>query len=182
MGLDFHILMEAQNLDRYWMFKWIGALPMHRDNRKAAYRDLGSAGGLLGTPGKSLWIFPQGSRRPADEPIAGTEHGAAHIALEHHHAILPVAFRYRFLGEQLPEAFIELGASFHPTSADRRTAAMEIESRMQLTLDALDERLRTEQLDGFNLLLQGQLSINKRLDRVRHAAGTIDGEFERRNG
>jgi 1-acyl-sn-glycerol-3-phosphate acyltransferase len=182
LGLRFHILMEAGNLDRYWMFKRIGALPMHRDNRRAAYRDLGEAGKLFAADGNHLWIFPQGARRPAEEPVAGTEHGAAHLAVAHRCAIVPVAFRYRFLGEQLPEAFIQLGKPFQAASAERRLVARDIEHRMQLTIDALDRQLQAEQVADFALLLQGRLSINKRLDRVRHAAGTIDGPFDPRNG
>ncbi len=100
LGLRFHILMGAGNLDRYWMFKRIGALPMHRDNRRAAYRDLAEAGKLFAADGNHLWIFPQGARRPAEEPVAGTEHGAAHLAVAHRCAIVPVAFLYRFLGGQ----------------------------------------------------------------------------------
>lgn len=182
LGLRFHILMDAPNLDRYWLFKRIGALPMHRDRRTAAYRDLGAAGGMLAEAGNSLWVFPQGARRPPDEPIESTEHGAAHLAVEHRTEVVPVAFRYRFLGEQFPEAFIQVGEGFVAASADRRTVAAEIERRMQLTVAGLDARLRAEQVEGFRQLLQGRLSVNKQLDRVRHAAGTIDGPFEARNG
>lgn len=183
LGLHFHILMEAGNLDRYWMFKLIGALPMHRDNRQAAYRDLTAAGSVLQSAGNSLWIFPQGARRPPEETIRSTEHGAAHLALEHRTEVVPVAFRYRYIGEQYPEAFIQLGDPIaNQPDIDRRALAAEIESRMRLTVADLDQRLRVERMDGLELLLQGRLSVNKRLDQVRHAAGTLDGPFESRNG
>lgn len=189
LGLDFHVLMEAANLDRYWMFKWIGALPMRRERAHAAYADLMSAAQYLEDDATSLWVFPQGSRRPPAEPIAGTEHGAAWIArFRPCVPVIPVAFRYVHLGEQLPEAFIQLGAPVKPPElsttprAERKALALEIERTMQRTVAELDQRLATEDLSGFETLLAGRLSINKGLDRVRHAAGTIDGPFERRNG
>lgn len=182
MGLPFHILMDAANLDRYWMFKWIGALPMHRDSASAGYRDLVEAGLRLKESPRTLWIFPQGERRPAAEPVGNTERGAAHLAVGQGLPVIPVAVRYAYLGEQLPEAFLLLGDEIDVTGMNRRDAATEIEQRLQRTVEALDARLRTEAVEDFELLLQGRLSINKRLDRVRHAAGTIDGPFERRNG
>ena len=32
------------------------------------------------------------------------------------------------------------------------------------------------------ILVRGRLSINKRMDRVRHATGLLGGPFEERNG
>ncbi len=192
LGLHFHILMEAGGLDRYWMFKQIGALPLHRDSAAGAYADLDVATGHLRRPATSLWIFPQGSRRPASEPVTDTERGAAHLALALAGActVVPVAFRYAYLGEQLPEAFIWQGDAFEvgrPSisehrSARRRALTQHMESRLQQAVGALDEQLRQENLAAFSTLVAGRLSINKRLDRVRHAAGTIDGPFEQRNG
>jgi len=46
----------------------------------------------------------------------------------------------------------------------------------------LDARLAEWRLDGFTLLLPGPLSINKRLDRVRHFIGSLEGPFDHRNG
>jgi 1-acyl-sn-glycerol-3-phosphate acyltransferase len=190
LGLDFHILMEAIGLDRYWMFKYIGALPMRRDRATAAYADLTAAAQYLKGPASSLWIFPQGERSPPLQPVSGTEHGAAQIALilDRSVPVIPVAFRYTYLGEQLPEAFIAIGAPVvvPPASGSRRTdrkaLALAIERAMQETVDQLDRKIEREARSEFDTLLAGTLSINKRLDRVRHAAGTIDGPFEPRNG
>jgi 1-acyl-sn-glycerol-3-phosphate acyltransferase len=197
LGLHFNILMEARHLERYWMFKRVGALPMHRDSAPAAYADLVRAAGCLRRDRSALWVFPQGKRQPAAAPIAGTERGAAALALSAGPAtqIVPVAFRYAFLGEQLPEAFVWVGqpwsgpgetppAGIGPAARRerRRDLARQIERRLEATLARVDAALATEQLDAFQPVLEGRLSVNKRLDRVRHALGMVDGEFRRRNG
>lgn len=189
LGLHFHILMEAENLERYWAFKLIGALPMHRGNPSAAYRDLDLAARHLHRPGTGLWIFPQGARRPPQEPLRGTERGAAQIALRLNRAVRvwPVAFRYAHLGEQLPDAFVWFGTPFMVQGggegrASRRGLTSQIEVGMRDALEALDSRVREERLDEFTPLLTGRLSVNKRLDRLRHRLGLLRGRFEVRNG
>lgn len=189
LGLHFHILMEAENLERYRMFKRIGALPMHRRSAAAAYRDLEHATSQLRRPRTGVWIFPQGGRRPPQEPFRGVERGAAQIALRLEQAVLvwPVAFRYAFLGEQVPDAFIWFGTPIEVQGGEggresRRELTRRIEAEMTNTLSALDLLVREERLDSFSPLVTGRLSINKRLDQVRHRLGLLGGRFEDRNG
>lgn len=193
MGLHFQILMEARNLERYGMFKWVGALPMHRESASTAYLDLGRAAGVLRRPATSLWVFPQGSRRPPQESITGTERGAAHLALgiERPATLWPVGFRYAYRGEQIPEAFVWLGQPLSLIPGDalaatrrerRRECAAEIEHRLQHAVAELDRRLAVEEFGEFKVLVPGRRSINKRMDRVRHALGSLTGPFEERNG
>ena len=72
-------------------------------------------------PGSSLWIYPQGRRRPATEVPWRLERGAAHLAIRHAGPlrICPVAFRYPFLSEQLPEAVALAGRSWLHDGARR---------------------------------------------------------------
>ena len=189
LGLHFHILMEAENLERYWMFKRIGALPMHRGRAAAAYRDLEHATDQLRRPRTGVWIFPQGGRRPPREPFRGVERGAAQIALQLDQAVQvwPVAFRYAFLGEQVPDAFVWFGTPITVQGGgerreSRRELTRRIEAQMTDTLSALDLLVGGERLDSFSPLLTGRLSVNKRLDQVRHRLGLLRGGFENRNG
>lgn len=190
LGRRFHVLMEAQHLSRYRAFLRVGALPLHRGASKQAADDLERAGEYLDRQA-GMWIFPQGERRPPDEPIGTLERGAAQLALAAAEAplIVPVAFRYRFRSEQLPEAFVLAGtplpirsASGGPTSQNRRRLTEEITCGLSATLALLDERVAQEDAGDFELLVEGQLSINKRLDRLRHRMGLLDGPFEPRNG
>ncbi len=96
-----------------------------------------------------------------------------------------MAFRYAFRGEQLPEAFalvarpwiVAPGAYPH-----RRALAPAIERELVAAVEALDALIRTESLGSFRVLVPGRLSVNKRMDRFRHAVGLLRGPFEARNG
>jgi chlorobactene lauroyltransferase len=186
LGLRFQVLMEARHLARYRIFLRVGALPMRRGRPRQAYQDLRAAGAYL-RPRAGLWVFPQGERRPAREPVRRCERGAAQLAIRAGRPIrvCPVAFRYTFLGEQLPEAFLLVGDEWlvEPGEHLRRKPLMaEMETRLGATVSALDALIDREQVDGFQPLADGKLSVNKRLDRFRHAIGLLRGPFEARNG
>lgn len=185
LGTTFHVLMERRHLERYRFFRRVGALPMDRTSAPRAYADLEQAARVL-VPGVGLWVFPQGSRRPATEPLAGLETGAAHLALGAASAVrvVPIGLRYGYLGELLPEAYLWVGRPWvvQPGSRDRKALTGEIGDRMAEVLAELDAAIRAEDLRPFRPLLRGSLSLNKRLDRWRHRLGRLDGPFEERNG
>jgi 1-acyl-sn-glycerol-3-phosphate acyltransferase len=186
LGLQPHVLMEAVNLERYAAFKWIGTLPVRRDSLRGAYEDLQRALAFL-RPGTGLWIFPQGHRKPVLQRPDALERGAAQLALGagRRVRIVPVAFRYPFLSEQLPEGFVLVGEPwFHEPggAADRRTLSAQFGERLARTVEALDARLAREDVAGFRPFIAGRPSINKRMDLVRHRLGLLRGDFEARNG
>jgi hypothetical protein len=186
LHLSAHVLMEAAQLDRYRAFRWAGALPIRRGSLRGAYEDLLAARRCL-RPGAALWIFPQGARRPQGQRPARLERGVAELALaiEAPVRICPAAFRYVYLGEQLPEAFALLGQAWvlEPGQyVHRRELAPALERDLLGALDALDGLLRSESLGAFRTIVTGRLSINKRMDRLRHAMGLLRGPFEARNG
>jgi 1-acyl-sn-glycerol-3-phosphate acyltransferase len=187
LGLRFRILMEAQHLARYRFFVRVGARPLRREPPRAAWADLMAAKSEL-RPGFGLWIFPQGTRRPAGERPLRCERGAAQLARAYPGPlrICPVAFRYAFVGEQRPEAFVHVGEEWLPGSAERavsRCVLMDaVAGRLERTVSALDELVARERLEAFAPLTAGRLSVNKRLDRFRHAVGLLRGPFEARNG
>ena len=186
IGLRFQVLMEAQHLARYPIFLRVGALPVRRGRPRQAYDDLSAAAGYL-QPRAGLWIFPQGRRRPPREPVSGCERGAAQLALRAGRPlrVCPVAFRYTFVGEQLPEAFVFVGDEWRvePRARGAREPLMaEMERRLGATVAELDGLVDRERLEGFRPLADGKLSVNKRLDRFRHAVGLLPGPFEARNG
>jgi 1-acyl-sn-glycerol-3-phosphate acyltransferase len=190
LGLHFQILMDAKGVAAYPVFKRFGAVPVRRGSVTGSVADLRAVGQNL-RPGVAVWVFPQGERRPAGAEVKGCEHGAAHLALACEQVrIVPVAFRYPFLSEQLPEGFVALGPSWiidrSDSRAGRRAARQglttEIERRINEVVASLDAQLAAEAVGDFRTLIQGRLSINKRMDRVRHAAGFLEGPFEARNG
>ncbi|HET8624065.1 MAG TPA: lysophospholipid acyltransferase family protein, partial [Gemmatimonadales bacterium] len=186
LGCTFHILMDAHELARYPAFRWAGVLPVRRGELRGGYQDLLAALPCL-RPGAGLWIFPQGARRPAGERPTRFTRGAAHLALRHGSPvrIVPVAFRYGFVSEQLPEAFARVGRPHVAEPApgrDRRELTARIETHVEETLRVLDASLAEEAFASFRTLVAGKLSVNKRMDRFRHAVGLLRGPFEARNG
>jgi hypothetical protein len=186
LGLTSHLLMDAENLGRYPLFRLVGALPLRRESRRGRDQDLAASRACL-KPGTALWIFPQGGRRPQGERPARLFPGAAELAVRHTAPlrICAVAFRYVFLGEQLPEAFGWLGRHWvlEPGCYGHRRSLMPVlEQDLLVAVDTLDGLLRAESLGGFRTIVEGRLSINKRMDRVRHAVGLLRGRFEPRNG
>lgn len=185
MGRPFRILMEAEHLARYRVFRRVGALPIERRSAHQAVRDLAVAGACL-AGNTMVWIYPQGMRRPAAEPPTRLEHGAAWL-IAHHRGplrVLPVAFRYTFLSEQRPEAFALLGEPMvvqAPTEEGRRPVTARLATALTETLAALDADLAAERVDHFSSLVTGRLSINNRLDRIRHALGSLP-DYRSRNG
>lgn len=185
MGTTFYVLMETRHLARYRFFLRVGALPVDRSSAPRAYADLERARQVL-TAGAGLWVFPQGARRPAAEPLDSLEAGAAHLALtgDGPVRVCPVGLRYGYIGEHLPEAFAWVGESWvvRPGSAGRRTLTQEIGERLSDTLGELDRVRDAERLSEFRPLVRGTPSLNKRLDRLRHRLGWLDGAYEERNG
>lgn len=185
LGTTFYVLMEARHLARYRFFTRVGALPLDRTSAPRAYADLEHARGAM-TPGAGLWVFPQGERRPPTEPLDGLEAGAAHLALGASRPvrICPVGFRYGYLGEHLPEAFAWVGESWvvEPGVGERRSLTAAIADRLGATISRLDAARDVERLTEFRVLVRGSPSLNKRLDRLRHRLGWLDGPYEERNG
>ncbi|MGE0352002.1 MAG: lysophospholipid acyltransferase family protein [Gemmatimonadales bacterium] len=184
LGRRFFVLMEESNLDRYRWFRRVGALPLSRTSPVRAWRQLRSA--ALGLEAENgLWMFPQGRRRPPGETPIRSESGAARLALaaKQPARICPVAFRYTYLGEDRPEAFILIGAPFPvDRTLPSRALAERIGREMDRTVDELDTHVAVEDLAWFTPLLEGRLSMNKRLDRLRHRLGFLPGPFNPRNG
>jgi 1-acyl-sn-glycerol-3-phosphate acyltransferase len=186
LGLDTFVLMDAGQLARYPVFGRVGALPLRRGSAATAHADLVAAARVL-RRGAGLWIFPQGDRRPAGAPLGTLRHGAAELARRAPAPLqlCPVALRYVFVGEQLPDAFVRVGTPWTVAPAERprrRPLTAVIADRLAGTLGTLDAALAAEDFAGFAPLVSGRLSVNKRMDRVRHAAGLLDGPFEARNG
>ena len=154
---------------------------------RAAYDDLRAARAL--PPAEAaLWIFPQGARRPqAERPERAW--AAARPAW-------PGGTIGRFGCAPWPSAtpiwvsscpkrspgWASRGSWDRESIGSRRALAPVLEQDLLGALDALDGLLRTESLGAFRTIVAGPLSINKRMDRVRHALGLLRGPFEARNG
>ena len=185
LGRPFNVAMEAKHLDRHPYFRWIGAHPIRRATMAERYADLEWIGGTL-VPGGMLWIFPQGERRPAAASLRLLERGAAHLALGRAPVrIVPVGIRLAHLSEQLPDAFLRVGPSWTVGPRDLRdrvALTQDIGAAIAQTLRESDALIAGELLSSWRPLLEGSLSLNKRIERVRRLAGLSAETFVPRNG
>jgi chlorobactene lauroyltransferase len=188
-GGRFHVMMEERHLERYPYFSRIGAFGVDREHPRAARETLSHARILLGKPRATVWIFPQGILRPNDVRPLAFYPGASRLALEARETygavrLLPVAMRYEFLQEDRPEALLRIAP---PTLLTSPLPARELNMAMERTLTELLDGLRAqvarEDLAAFEPLVEGGMSLNKRLDAMKVRLGLLPREaFDPRNG
>jgi chlorobactene lauroyltransferase len=162
-------MMEEKQLARYRFFRWIGVFSVVRESPRQAVKSMAYASSLFTEPNTALWIFPQGVLGAQELRPLRLEQGAARIAAMAGGAqFVPVAFRFEFLCEQLPEAFISFGEPWTP-AADRtaREVTSELERRLTDLVDGLRQRVVDGNFEDFTPLVAGKASVNVRLDTFR---------------
>ncbi len=164
-----YLMMEERNLARYRFFTWAGVFGVDRDDARAAVASLDYAADLLrGHPARGLYLFPQGTMVPNERRPLRLYSGAARLAQRVGRVrIVPVAFRYTFLQEQRPEAFISIGPA-HEVTADahpRATTAW-LGDAITAELDALTADVTAEHLTDFTTIMRGQSGIDRAFDRL----------------
>ena len=106
---DGYAMMDATNLRRVPFFRRVGAFGVDLDDPADGARAIRHAARLLDTPGRALWIFPEGRERSPFAPLE-LRPGAAQIARVAKRAlVVPVGLRYVFGGSEHPELWISLG-------------------------------------------------------------------------
>jgi 1-acyl-sn-glycerol-3-phosphate acyltransferase len=165
-----YLMMEEPELRRYQFFSWSGCFSVNRQDARAAARSVAYISRLLAERrDRALLIFPQGEITPNDRRPLAIFSGIAHVASRAGGAaLLPVALRYEFRGEQRPEAFIRLGP-FHiaPAPVEARALTREAERRLAAATDALRDELNDGRLERYRVLLRGRAGVNRVFDAAR---------------
>lgn len=162
LGHRFHVMMQADQLAAIPFFARVGAFSVDRGDRWQAAADLDYAASLL-VPGNGVWVFPQGRRLPAHAPLVIAS-GAARLAtMAAPVRVVPVAMRYVFVSEDLPEAFAWVGRPFM-ADPEEGLGALRRRIREEMTgaLGRLDAALVSSERAGFEALVVGSPSANKR--------------------
>ncbi len=168
--LDAYLMMEEKQLARYRFFRWIGAFSVVRESPREAARSVRYACELLKSPGRVLWIYPQGEIRPQDIRPLGFFPGVTHIAKKIPEVFLiPIGLRYEFLGDAKPEAFIEFGRGerLRTEGLAVRETTYRLEAELTGLLHGLRIRVWERRYDEFNPLLSGGQSIDRWYDAWR---------------
>ncbi len=164
-----YLMMEERNLARYRFFTWAGVFGVDRDDARAAVASLDYAADLLrGHPERGMYIFPQGTMVPNERRPLHLYSGAARLAQRVGRVrVVPVAFRYEFLQEQRPEAFMSLGPSRVVTKEDSpRAVTAWLSDAITAELDALTTDVVAERLASFTTVMQGRGGIDRAFDRL----------------
>jgi chlorobactene lauroyltransferase len=169
-----YVVIEDKQLSRYQFFRWAGGFSINRSDARAAMASLNYAARLLiEGRNRALLIYPQGEIAGNDSRPLRFFTGLGHVvktALRERTplALVPLALRYEFIGEQKPEAFASFGPPLILTEStvNPKTLTVELENALTAELDQLRDDVAHYQFDGFTTLISGGLSINRIFDRV----------------
>lgn len=180
LGRDFYIMMEDRQLRRYQFFAWAGAFSIRRQHLRSAGQTLRYVEELLSSPGRSLWLFPQGVMVPEGRRPLAFESGVGHLAKRISDVrIIPVTMTYLIRSNPRPEAFISLGRPlvFEQEQLDAQGFTHLLEQQVQEQLDSLKHELTQCPLEqvptGFECLLEGRRGVAETWDRVRASVGLL---------
>ncbi|MGE3802613.1 MAG: lysophospholipid acyltransferase family protein [Candidatus Kapaibacterium sp.] len=164
-------VMEERQLQRYGFFRKLGMFSIDRDNGRSAYRSLEYAADLLRDTGRVLWFFPQGMILPNDQRPIQSFSGTAHIVqMIGRCDVAPVAFRYELLHHERPTAFAKISPPISFNGEERLSKAdlnNQITQMLTETVNQLRDEVVAEELDGYEMVLEGKKSIDERWDEVR---------------
>ncbi|MCS6807812.1 MAG: lysophospholipid acyltransferase family protein [Bacteroidota bacterium] len=141
---EYYIMMLEHRLREFWFFRFLGAFSINQQSPKDILQALDYAAHLLS--GKRLVVlFPQGKLLPSRKRPLGYHRGVERIlqrciTSERSVAILPLAMRYEFLGDEKPHIFLLFGSPIVlPESAP--PTAHELEYIEILLLSNLEDRI-----------------------------------------
>ena len=176
------IIIEYKQLVRYQFFTRLGAFSIVRENPREAIKTINYAVELLSTPSEkqnALWIFPQGEIKHIDARPLGFFGGSAKIVEGLLKKNTPVYIcsmvtRADYLDEQKPDMFLsfqtpELIAPENFISIKELTSDME--RKTEAHLDELTQNVMTRNFQGAKTLVDGELSVNRKMDRFKSLLG-----------
>lgn len=146
LKMDSFIMMEEKQLMKLSIFRKLGAFSVVREKPFEAIKSINYSAKLLEEkPGRALWIFPQGEILNNDiRPIRFYKGITKIIEKVGECIIIPIAFRYEFLGAFKPEVFVKIG------EADNNE---NFENYITLLLDSLKADIINENFNSFEKII-----------------------------
>lgn len=155
---DAFAMMREDTLAQYPFHARIGAFSVARDS-KSPLETIRYTRQLLARPNGTVVIFPEGELRPGQGPLGPLMRGVEVIARAAKVRCLPIAVRYAFLEDELPDVLIDLGQTH---------AAAPLE-HFSTTLSTLYQQLlEVRSTEGFTPIITGRRGARARWDEVRH--------------
>jgi len=164
-----YLMMLESQLSKYQMFSGIGAYSINQNKPKDILASLSYTVSLLNQstiPRPLVCIFPQGELLPWEIRPLGYQKGLEWVLCRYGDIVnlLPLAIRLEFKDEQRPEVFLKFCENYQFT--DKTFPGVAWLEKIQIDLlDTLSNCI-IQQEKG-KILLQGDRSINKKLDSIR---------------
>ena len=178
---DAYGVMEERQLRRYRFFRKLGMFSIDRDNGRSAYRSLEYAADLLRDTNRVLWFFPQGMILPNDQRPIQSFSGTAHLVqMIGRCEVASIAFRYELLHHEHPTAFAKISPPISFNGNEKLSKADLNEQLTQMLTEAVNQlrdNVVAEELDGYEMILEGRKSIDVKWDEVR---GNSKGKIQKK--
>ena len=152
--------MDAAALERYAIFKRIGAFGIERNTARGAAQFLRTSLALLKNNGV-LWVTPQGRFADARERPLEFKPGLASLAakVKGGCTVLPMAIEYTFWDERLPEVLLHFAEPIFV----REQPAAELEESFKASLleamKTLQDKAVARDPAGFTVVAQGRAGV-----------------------
>jgi hypothetical protein len=161
--------MEHANLRRFGFLRRIGASSVDRPSRAGIRDSIESTCSLLRGSTAGVRIFPPGEDRWQRHPSARHpgRPPAARSSCRGRVRIVHVAFRYDYLLDELPEAFVKFREPKRVDASEAASGVGDWEPQLVALLDELLDDVAAQRGDRFSLLLEGRRSISERYARFR---------------
>jgi len=184
--LDSYAPIDAEMLERYGIFKWLGFFGVDRDAPRGVSRFLDQAEEVLRRPGSILFITPQGRFADVRERPLGFQRGIAHLAARVPEAVfLPLAMECVFWEESRPELLLHVGAPWRcspasgsavrDASRSREQILRELEQGLAEAMDRLADASMGRRREAFTVLYSGRAGVGGVYDAWRWARAKLVG-------
>lgn len=174
--------MDAAQLERYGLFRRLGAFGVEPGTRRGAVAFLRAAEAARDR-GVVLWLTGEGHfRDPRERPVRLMNGVGALAARSQDLVIVPLALELTFWNERLPEMLARFGSPVRVADGSARSAdewTREVENALTREMDALAARSSARDPRSFESILEGRRGVGGIYDLWRRARAAIAGrEFE----
>ncbi len=171
---------DAAMLERYGIFRRIGAFPVDLESRRGATQFLAASRAILAGPGRALWITAQGRFSDSRARPLGLKPGIVRLPeIAPTTLFLPLALEYAFWEERGAEAFCAFGAPIPAAdllALPRHERLARMETALTDTLDRLSADVISRDAGRFETLVSGRRGIGGVYDGWRRFASMLTGQ------
>ncbi|NTU58311.1 MAG: glycerol acyltransferase [Chlorobiaceae bacterium] len=181
------IIIEYPQLEKHRFFTRVGAFSIDRYNARSAVGTLDYAATCLLSPSvrqNALWIFPQGLIEHVDKRPLLFFRGTAGIAervlkKREDLYLVSVVSRIEYLEDQKPELFLSFGSQTLLGRSDWKgldTLNGFMQATTEAHLDEVKQQIVDRRLEGFDVVIRGSESVNRRSEAFWRSLGRGRGD------